>query len=104
MYISMVAAMKKTVRVQLNRRRRPLQREALKYSWLSIQIHEPMMKVRSGISRTWNLQETPWTQEIMKNMKKKGIMKNMKKNMKIPRKKEESEQPVILSRITRLPA
>jgi hypothetical protein len=51
-----------------------------------------MMKVRSGISRTWNLQETPWTQEIMKNMK----------NMKIPRKKEESEQPVILSRITRL--
>jgi hypothetical protein len=59
-----------------------------------------MVKLRSGISRTWNLQETPWTQEIMKNMKKKGIMKNMK----IPRKKEESEQPVILSRITRLPA
>ena len=28
----------------------------------------------------------------------------MKKNMKIPRKKEEPEQPVILSRITRLPA
>jgi hypothetical protein len=55
----MVAAMKKTVRVQLNHRRRPLQREALKYSWLSIQIHEPMMKVRSEISRTWNLQETP---------------------------------------------
>jgi hypothetical protein len=90
MYISMVAAMKKTVRVQLNRRRRPLQREALKYSWLSIQIREPMMKGRSGISRTWNLQETPWTQEIMKNMKK---------NMKIPRKKEKPEQPVIVSRL-----
>jgi hypothetical protein len=60
-----------------------------------------MMKVRSGISRTWNLQETPWTQEIMKNMKKKEIMKNMKNNMKISRKKEESEQLVI---VTRLPA
>jgi hypothetical protein len=35
------------------------------------------MKGRSGISRTWNLQETPWTQEIMKNMK-------------IPRKKEKA--------------
>jgi hypothetical protein len=54
-----------------------------------------MMKVRSGISRTWNLQETPWTQEIMKNMKK---------NMKIPRKEEKPERPVIVSRITRLPA
>jgi hypothetical protein len=41
----------KTVHVQLNRRRRPLRREALKYSWLSIQIREPMMKVRSGISK-----------------------------------------------------
>jgi hypothetical protein len=30
--------------------------------------------------------------------------KNMKKNMKIPRKKEKPEQPVIVSRITRLPA
>jgi hypothetical protein len=103
MYISMAEAMKKTVRVQLNHRRRPLQRESLKYSYLSIQIHELMMKVRSGISITWNLQETPWTQEIMKNMKKKGILKNMKKNMKIPRKKEESEKLVILSRIIRLP-
>jgi hypothetical protein len=54
-----------------------------------------MMKGRSGISRTWNLQETPRTQEIMKNMKK---------NMKIPRKKEKPEQLVIVSRITRLPA
>jgi hypothetical protein len=63
-----------------------------------------MMKVRSGISRTWNLQETPWTQEIMKNMKKKGIMKNMKKNMKFPRKEEKPERPVIVSRITRLSA
>jgi hypothetical protein len=54
-----------------------------------------MMKRRSGISKAWNLYETPWTQ------KKK---KNMNKNMKIPRKKEEPEQPVIVSRITRLPA
>jgi hypothetical protein len=54
-----------------------------------------MMKGRSGISRTWNLQETPWIKEIMKNMKK---------NMKIPRKKENPEQPVITSRIKRLPA
>jgi hypothetical protein len=54
-----------------------------------------MMKRRSGISRAWNLEETPWTQELKKNMKK---------NMWIPRKKEEPEQPVIVSRITRLPA
>jgi hypothetical protein len=57
--------------------------EDLKHSWLSIQIRDPMMKRRSGISRTWNLQETPWTQEIMK----------------IPRKKEKPEQPVIVSRL-----
>jgi hypothetical protein len=88
MYISIVAAMK-TVRVQLNRRRRPPRRKALKYSWLSIQIHDPMMKGRSGISRTWNLQENPWTQEL-------------KKNMKIPRKKAKPEQPVITSIITSL--
>ena len=50
-----------------------------------------MMKGRSGIFRAWNLQETPWTQEL-------------KKNMRIPRKKEEPEQPVIVSRIIRLPA
>jgi hypothetical protein len=30
--------------------------------------------------------------------------KNLKKNMKTPRKKEKPEQPVIVSRITRLPA
>jgi hypothetical protein len=81
----------KTVRVQLNHRRRLLRRKALKYSWLSIQIRDPMMKGRSGISRTWNLQETPWIQEIMKNMK-------------IPRKKEKPKQPVITSIITRLPS
>jgi hypothetical protein len=38
-----------------------------------------MMKVRSGISRAWNLEETPWTQEL-------------KKNMKIPRKKNKNNQ------------
>jgi hypothetical protein len=32
-----------------------LRREALKYPWLSIQIRDPMMKGRSGISREWNL-------------------------------------------------
>jgi hypothetical protein len=30
--------------------------------------------------------------------------KEIRKNMKIPRKKEKPEQPVIVSRITRLPA
>jgi hypothetical protein len=34
----------------------------------------------------------------------KNLKKNMKKNMKTPRKKEKPEQPVIVSRITRLPA
>jgi hypothetical protein len=67
----------------------------LKYPWLSIHIRDPMMQGKSGIFRAWNLQETPWTQELRKNMKK---------NMKIPRKKEKPEQPVIVSRITRLPA
>jgi hypothetical protein len=37
----------------------------------------------------------PWTQELKRNMRK---------NMKIPREKEKPEQPVIVSRITRLPA
>jgi hypothetical protein len=54
-----------------------------------------MMKERSGIFRAWNLYKTPWTQELKRNMRK---------NMKIPRKKEKTEQPVIVSRITRLPA
>jgi hypothetical protein len=37
-----------------------------------------MMKERSGISRAWNLQETPWAPELKRNMRN---------NMKIPRKK-----------------
>jgi hypothetical protein len=37
---------------------------------------------------------TPWTQKIKRNMRK---------NMKIPRKKGNPEQPVIISRIIRLP-
>jgi hypothetical protein len=45
------------------------------------------MKGRSGIFRAW-------TQELKKNIRK---------NMKIPRKKEKPEQPVIVLRITRLP-
>jgi hypothetical protein len=49
-YISMVAAMKK-VRVQFDFRRSLLRKETLKYPWLSIHIHDPMMKGRS-----WNLQ------------------------------------------------
>jgi hypothetical protein len=80
MYIFMVAIMKdSTCLVQPQKK---TSSEALKYSWLSIQIRDPMMQGRSGISRTWNLQETPWTQEPKKNMKKK---------MKIPRKKEKPE-------------
>ena len=39
------------------------------------------------------MESTPWTQEL-----------NMRKNMKIPRKKENPEQPVIILRIIRLPA
>ena len=42
-----------------------------------------MMKLRSGISREWNLYETPWTQDLKKNMKK---------NTKIPRKKNQNNQ------------
>jgi hypothetical protein len=39
------------------------------------------------------MESTPWTQEL-----------NIRKNMKIQRKKEKTKQPVIVSRITRLPA
>jgi hypothetical protein len=50
--------------------------------------------------RSWNLQgmksiEYPGTQELKRDMRK---------NMKIPIKKENPEQPVIILRITRLPA
>jgi hypothetical protein len=50
--------------------------------------------------RSWNLQgmesiKTSWTQELKRNMRK---------NMKIPREKEKPKQPVIIPRITRLPA
>ena len=45
----------KIVRVQFNCRRRLLRRESLRYSWLSIQIRDSMMKRRSGISRAWNI-------------------------------------------------
>jgi hypothetical protein len=38
--------------------------------------------------------KTPWTQEPKRNMRK---------NMNIPREKKKPEQPVIISRITRLP-
>jgi hypothetical protein len=37
--------------VQFDFRRSLLRKEALKYAWLSIHIHDPMMKGRS-----WNLQ------------------------------------------------
>jgi hypothetical protein len=36
------------------------------------------------------MESTPWTQELKKNIRK---------NMKIPRKKEKPEQPVIVTRI-----
>jgi hypothetical protein len=53
------------------------------------------MKERSGIFRAWNPYKNPWTQELKRNMRK---------NMKIPRKKEKPEQPVIVLKITRLPS
>jgi hypothetical protein len=44
-------------------------------------------------------------ESIRNSMNPKEIKKNMKKNMKIPRKRKKNpEQPVIVSRITRLPA
>jgi hypothetical protein len=52
------------------------------------------MKGRSEIFWAWNLYETPWTQELKKNIRK---------NMKIPRNKEKLEQPVTILRITRSP-
>jgi hypothetical protein len=49
---------------------------------------------------SWNLQGM---ETIEKSMDRRA-KRNMKKNMKIPREKEKPEQPVIISRITRLPA
>jgi hypothetical protein len=59
MYISMVATMKDSMCSDQPQKKTFFRRESLKYFWLSIQIHNPMIKGRSGISRTWNLQETP---------------------------------------------
>jgi hypothetical protein len=53
------------------------------------------MKEINGMFRASNLEETPWSQELKKNIRK---------NMKIPRKKEKPEQLVIILRITRLPS
>jgi hypothetical protein len=50
--------------------------------------------------RSWNLQGM----ESIENSMDLRAKENMRKNMKIPRKKEKPEQPVIVSRITRLPA
>jgi hypothetical protein len=69
-----------TVCAQFDLRRSLLRREALKYPWLSIHIHDSIMKGRSGIFRAWNLQETPWTQELKKNTRKN--MKESKKERK----------------------
>jgi hypothetical protein len=41
--------------------------------------------------------------ESIRNSMDPRVKKNMKKDMKIPRKEEKPEQPVIVSRITRLP-
>jgi hypothetical protein len=60
----MVAAMKDSTCSAQLQKKTSSKKKALKYSWLSIQIRDPMMKGRSGISRAWNLQETPWTQKI----------------------------------------
>jgi hypothetical protein len=54
-----------------------------------------MMKERS-----WNLQGM----ESIENSMDPRAKEKHEKNMKIPRKKEKPEQPVIVSRITRLPA
>jgi hypothetical protein len=40
--------------------------------------------------------------ESIRNSMDPRAKENMKKNMKIPRKKEKSQQPVTVSRITRL--
>jgi hypothetical protein len=56
-----------------------------------------MMKGRSWNlreERAWNLYKTPWTPKLKRNTRK---------NMKIPRKKEKTEQPIIIPRIIRLP-
>jgi hypothetical protein len=45
--------------------------------------------------RAWNLYKTQWTQKLKRNMRK---------NMKIPRKKENPKQPIIIPRIISLPA
>jgi hypothetical protein len=42
--------------------------------------------------------------ESIRNSMNPRDNEKMKKNMKIPRKKEKPEQPVIVSRITRLPS
>jgi hypothetical protein len=50
-YISMVAAMKKKYVFNMPLEEVFFEKKALKYPWLSIHIHDPMMKGRS-----WNLQ------------------------------------------------
>jgi hypothetical protein len=42
-------------------------------------------------------------ESIRNSMDPRAKEKDVRKNMKIPRKKEKAEQPVIVSRITRLP-
>jgi hypothetical protein len=54
MYISMVAVHERQY-VFSSTAKEDFLEEALKYSWLSIQIRDPMMKGRSGISEEWNL-------------------------------------------------
>jgi hypothetical protein len=49
--------------------------------------------------RIWNLQGM----ESIENSMNPKLQINLRKNMKIPREKENPEQPVIISRITRLP-
>ena len=79
-YISMIAAMKDNMYSSMR---------SLK---VSLVVHPQPWSYDER--KKWNLQgmeSTPWTQEL-----------NTRKNMKIWRKKEKPEQPVIVLRITRL--
>jgi hypothetical protein len=51
----MVAAIKRRYMFSSTAKEDLFEEKALKYSWLSIQIRDPMMKGRSGISKAWNL-------------------------------------------------
>jgi hypothetical protein len=69
--------------------------EALKYPWLSIHIHDPMMKGRS-----WNLQGM----ESIENSMDPTAKEKHEEEHENSKTEKNSEQPVMISRITRLPS